>query len=100
GHADDLAAGFFEAVDLGDGRLDVVGVGRRHRLHPDRVVAADHLVADLDLTRLVPLKSVPIRHPDPHSNWENGGLGAEILTNMLQPRLPSAPQMVKLALSS
>ena len=49
GDAHHLAAGLFEAMDLGDGGLDVVGVGRGHRLHPDRVVAADDLVADLAL---------------------------------------------------
>ena len=36
-----LAAGLFQRVDLRDGRLDVVRVGRGHRLHPDRVRAAD-----------------------------------------------------------
>ena len=54
GHADDLAPGLFEAVDLGDRLLDVEGVGRRHRLDPDRVVAADHMVAHADFARLVP----------------------------------------------
>ena len=41
GDADQLAAGLFERVNLRDRRLDVEGVGRGHRLHPDRVVAAD-----------------------------------------------------------
>ena len=54
GDADELAAGLFQAVDLRDGGLDVVGVGRGHRLHPDRVVAADDDVADGDLAGLVP----------------------------------------------
>ena len=62
GDADDLAAGLFEPMDLGDGRLDVVGVGRGHRLHPDRVVAADDEVADADLAGLVPGEWVLIGH--------------------------------------
>ena len=62
GDADELAAGLFQAVDLGDGRLDVVRVGRGHRLHPDRVVAADDQVADPDLAGLVPLERVLVGH--------------------------------------
>ena len=55
GDADDLAAGLFEPVDLRERLLDVEGVGRRHRLDPDRVVAADDVVADAHFARLVPL---------------------------------------------
>ncbi len=67
GDADHLAAGLFQAMDLGDRRLDVVGVGRGHRLHPDGVVAADDQLADLHLARLVPGKGVlVIRHAISH----------------------------------
>ena len=61
-----LAAGLFQAMDLGDGRLDVVGVGRGHRLDPDGIVAADDQVADLDFAGLVPLKGVLVRHAISH----------------------------------
>ena len=46
GDAHHLAARFLEPMNLGDGRVDVVGIGRGHRLHDDRVVAADDEIAD------------------------------------------------------
>ena len=55
GHTDDLAPGLFQAHDLGQRLLDVEGVRRRHRLHPDRVFAADDVIAHTYFTRLVPL---------------------------------------------
>ena len=62
GDADDLAAGLFQPVDLGERLLDVEGVGRRHRLDPDRVVAADDVIAHAHFARLVPLDRRRIRH--------------------------------------
>ena len=53
GDADQFAAGLFEALDLCHGRRDVEGVGRRHRLDANRIVAADGQVADHDLARLM-----------------------------------------------
>jgi hypothetical protein len=50
---------------LGDRGLDIVGVGRRHRLYPDRVIATDDLVADKDFSRFVPFESMLIGHPAP-----------------------------------
>ena len=38
------------------------GVGRGHRLHPDRVVAADDRVADVDFAGLVAGELVLIHH--------------------------------------
>ena len=78
GDADDLAAGLFEAVDLGDGRLEVVRVGRGHRLHPDRVVAADDHVADPDFAGLVPLERVLISHPVPRRKEITGAAEARV----------------------
>ena len=49
GDADDLAARLFQAEDLRQRLLDVEGVGRGHRLHPDRVVAADDVIANSPL---------------------------------------------------
>src|SRR5262249_30589047 len=62
GDAADLRAGLLQAVDLVHRRLDVAGVRRRHRLHPDRVAAADNLVADAHLARLVPLGLMLVGH--------------------------------------
>jgi hypothetical protein len=45
--ADDLAACFRQADRLRDRRGDVLRVGGRHRLHPDRVVAAYGHAADV-----------------------------------------------------
>jgi hypothetical protein len=41
GDAHDLAAGHRQAVDLLERLVDVGRVGRRHRLHDDRMIAAD-----------------------------------------------------------
>jgi hypothetical protein len=49
GHPHHLAAGGGEARDLLDSRIDVVRVGKRHRLHDDGSAAADRDVAYLDL---------------------------------------------------
>jgi hypothetical protein len=51
--AHQLAAGLFEAMDLGDGRFDVVSIWGRHRLNDDRIVAADNEIADLDFARFM-----------------------------------------------
>ena len=68
GDADQLAAGLFEPMDLGDGRLDVVGIGRGHRLDDDGIIAADDDVADLDLAGLMTLKGVLV-HDSGYSLW-------------------------------
>ena len=47
---DDLAASFSQGERLCDGGVDVLCVGRRHRLDADRVVAADSDIADVDDT--------------------------------------------------
>ncbi|MGY4316809.1 hypothetical protein ACVWW1_006136 [Bradyrhizobium sp. JR3.5] len=54
GDAHHLGAGAGERGDLGDGALDVGGVGVGHRLHDDRRAAADGDVADHDLRGVVP----------------------------------------------
>ena len=41
GNPHDLATGHREAVHLLERRVDVGGIGRRHRLHGDRMVSAD-----------------------------------------------------------
>src|SRR5262249_34552894 len=67
GHGDthDFATGLFQAVNLGDRRLDIIGIGRGHRLDPNRVAAADDLIANANLTGLVPLERVLVRHTIP-----------------------------------
>ena len=50
--ADDVAAGRLERPDLEQRRLDVAGVGLRHRLHRDRRVTAHLQLAEPDLRRL------------------------------------------------
>ena len=52
GDADDLAAGGGEFGDLLEGRADVGGARRGHRLHRDRGVSADGHGSDLDLAAL------------------------------------------------
>ena len=52
GHPDDVAAGRGQLGDLLQRRVDVVGLGGAHRLHRDRVIAADPDVADHQLARL------------------------------------------------
>ena len=47
GDPDDLTAGLGELGNLLEGGLRITGVGGRHRLHDDRVVAADLDIADL-----------------------------------------------------
>jgi hypothetical protein len=65
GHADQLAAGLLQEADLRQRRRDVEGIGRRHRLDPDRVVAADDVVPQADLARLVPGHRRAIGHWSP-----------------------------------
>ncbi len=62
GDPDDLAAGLFQPADLRQRRLDVERVGGRHRLDRDRLVAADHVIADADFARLVPRDRRRIGH--------------------------------------
>ena len=50
GHAHDVGAGLAQTADLLERRLDVVRLGRRHRLHADRGTAPDRDAADLDLS--------------------------------------------------
>ena len=91
GDADDLAAGCFHALDFGDGGLDVVGIGRGHRLDPDRIVAADDLVADANLTGLMPLEHVLISHPVPRPTELTAlCLSRGIAVTSRQSRLPEA----------
>ncbi len=49
GHADNLAAGLFEPMNLGQRCLGVEGIGGGHRLDPDRLIAADNVLADTHL---------------------------------------------------
>ena len=49
GHAHDLAAGVDQALDLREGGVDVVRLGRGHRLDDDGRAAADRDAADADL---------------------------------------------------
>ena len=92
GHGDthDLAPGLLESVDLGDRGLDIVGVGRGHRLHPDRVVAADHFVADANFAGFVPVESVLIRHPVSHPTRTSATLSSRFTIISLLSRLPIA----------
>ena len=62
GHAHDLAAGFFQSLDLCQRCGDVERVGRRHRLDRDRMVAADDVIANTHLPRLVPLDGRRVGH--------------------------------------
>ena len=62
GDAHDLAAGLFQPMNLGQRLLDIERVGRGHRLHPDRVVAADDVIAETHFACLVPLDRRRIRH--------------------------------------
>ncbi len=62
GDADDLAARLLEAVDLLERGLGIEGIGRRHRLDPDRLIATDHVITHSDFARLVPLDSRRIGH--------------------------------------
>ena len=54
GAPDDVGPGRRQRVDLGEGALDIGGLGDRHRLHRDRGVAADRHAADVDLAGLAP----------------------------------------------
>ncbi len=54
GDPDDVAAGRGQLGDLLQRRVDVVSLGGAHRLHRDRVIAADADVADHELTSLSP----------------------------------------------
>jgi hypothetical protein len=51
GDADDVRAGRFEQLDLADRGSDVDRARGGHRLHGDRVRAADGDVADADFAR-------------------------------------------------
>ena len=48
GDADDFATRFSEREGLGNSGIDVLRVGRRHRLNADRIIAADGDIADVD----------------------------------------------------
>ena len=52
--ADHFRAGARQRCDLGDGAVDIGGVGVGHRLHDDRRTAADGDIADHDLGGLMP----------------------------------------------
>src|SRR6185369_345229 len=52
--ADDLAAGFFEPMDFFERGDDVFGLGRAHRLHGNRRIAADRHASDHDLPAFSP----------------------------------------------
>ena len=54
--ANQLAAGLLEPMDLGDGGLELMRIGRGHRLDDDRIVAADGHAADDDDAGLVTLE--------------------------------------------
>ncbi|MHC2672230.1 hypothetical protein ACVI1J_004393 [Bradyrhizobium diazoefficiens] len=54
GDADHFGAGARERCNLGDGAVDIGGVGVGHRLHDDRRTAAHGDVSDLDLGGPVP----------------------------------------------
>src|SRR6516165_2747855 len=60
GDADDLAARLFEPMNLSENGLEIMRIGRGHRLHPDRVVAADDFIADPHFARFMPLKRMLI----------------------------------------
>src|SRR5262249_1079258 len=62
GDTDDLAAGLLHAADLGDGRFEVVGICGRRGVDRGRGMGADNVVADGDLTGLVPLERMLIGH--------------------------------------
>ena len=51
--ADDLAAGLLEAVDLRDGRRDILGLRVAHGLDCDRVLPADLYISDRNHTGLL-----------------------------------------------
>ena len=53
GAADDLAAGLLEAVDLRDGRRDILGLRVAHGLDCDRVLPADLYISDRNHTGLL-----------------------------------------------
>ncbi len=52
--ANHLGAGARQRCDLGDGAVDIGGVGVGHRLHHDRRAPADGDIADHDLGGLMP----------------------------------------------
>ena len=54
GDANKLGAGAGQRRDLGDGRVDVGGVGIGHRLHDDRCAAADLYARDAHELRPTP----------------------------------------------
>ena len=76
-------AGFLEAVNLGDGLFQLVGVGRGHRLHPDRVVAADDHIADRDLAGLMPVEGVLISHAKLQGNGPQREPGASVRSSVI-----------------
>src|SRR5439155_5212446 len=62
GDTDELATRFLEHAALRQRPLDVLGVRRGHGLDPDRVRAAEDLVADAYLARLVPFDDGAVCH--------------------------------------
>jgi len=60
GHPDQFTARLFEGVNLGDGGVNITGVGIGHRLHRNGTVAAHHQIADPYLPGLPPHNHVPV----------------------------------------
>ncbi|MNP02481.1 hypothetical protein D3C76_943350 [compost metagenome] len=52
--ADDIDAGIHQAVDLRNGRGNIVGIGVGHALYGDRCITADRHRAHPDFTRFAP----------------------------------------------
>lgn len=50
-NADDVDAGSFQTIDLGNGGSHIIGVAVGHALHSDRRIAANRHVTDPDLAR-------------------------------------------------
>ena len=77
GDSDDVASGGGELGDLLEGRVDVRGLGRRHRLDADLGVTADRDFADMDLPGLAPRMQHlgGLGHPKIHG-WHGSTLRA------------------------
>lgn len=71
GHAHDLTTRLLEPMDLVQRRLGVEGIGGCHRLHPDRLITTDDVIANTHLARLVPLYRRRVGHRSPSSCPQN-----------------------------